>query len=719
MRKGVGSMNKSSKQAHKRQRRSRPRFVFPMLSERLLPYALPLKKWLKRTALVSAVVFAAMAGLYIYLRTQTLPVSTISQTSQMLDIQGNVIDTFHAGENRRSVSLEDISHYVLDATLAIEDRRFYDHAGFDLKGVARAVVVNVQSMSAKQGASTLTQQLARNLYLTHERTWQRKLKEAKYTAQLEMKYSKDEILGMYLNQIYYGHGSYGIEAAANMYFDKHASELSLAESAMLAGIPKGPKYYSPYLNMKNAKDRQFIILEAMKEGGSITEEQADAAYAELLQFQPLGSMQQEGFAPYFRDYIRYVAVEKLGIDESMLNKGGITIYTTLDQEAQAAAEEAIKQVMPGSSEQQAALVAIDPRTGFIKAMVGGRDYKRNQFNRVFANSRQPGSSFKPFLYLASLKSGFMSPVTRFKSEPTIFSYDEGRKTYEPHNYGDKYKDDYIDMRTAISGSDNIYAVNTIMTVGAENVIEIARKLGVRSPMKPVPSLALGTFPVSPYEMASAYGVFANKGVRMEPIAITRIEDRKGALLYEAKQNIEQVITPADAYVMTSLLESVFDEGGTAHRVAAAIKRPVAGKTGTTATDAWLVGYTPELAAAVWVGYDKDRKLTVAEAHRAAPIFASFIEGALSTVPPKYFPVPEGVVNVFIDPASGKLAAATCPSRRLESFLAGTEPTEVCGSAVGEEDIGGESSSSESRSGNSGHSEKRSSWWSDLKRWWTD
>lgn len=709
-------MNKSSKPSAGRKGKLRNRLAFPQINERFLPHLLRLRKWAFRAGLASLVVIAAAIGLYFYVRAQALPVSTISQTSQMLDIQGNVIDTFHAGENRRSVALEDISHHVIDATLAIEDRRFYDHAGFDLKGMARAVVVNVQSMSARQGASTLTQQLARNLYLTHERTWQRKLKEAIYTAQLEMKYSKDEILGMYLNQIYYGHGSYGIEAAAMMYFDKHASELSLAESAMLAGIPKGPKYYSPYLNMKNAKDRQYVILEAMKEGGSITEEQAEAAYAEVLAFQPIGAEQQEGFAPYFRDYIRYLAVEEYGIDESLLNEGGITIYTTLDQEAQAAAEESIKKVMPETSEEQSALVAIDPRNGYIKAMVGGRDYKTNQYNRAFASTRQPGSAFKPFLYLTALQSGFMTPVTRFKSEPTVFSYDEGRKTYEPHNYGDKYVEGYIDMRAAISGSDNIYAVNTIMTVGADKVIETARKLGVKSPMSPVPSLALGTFPVSPFEMASAYGAFANAGVRVEPVAILRIEDRKGNVLYEAKPQEKQVITPAEAYVMTSLLESVFDEGGTAHRVSATIKRPVAGKTGTTATDAWLVGYTPELVAAVWVGYDKDRKLSVAEARRAAPIFAGFIEGTLAAVPPKYFPMPDGVVNVFIDPASGKLAAATCESRRLETFLAGTEPTEVCGTSL-DSDIGGGSGSG---SGNSGTGGKPSrSWWNDLKRWWTD
>jgi len=687
--------------------------VLPLISERLLPQALKLRKWLRRALVALTLLILLLIGSLIYLRAQELPVTSISQTSQMVDLQGNVIDTFHAGENRRSVPLDRISHYVIDATLAVEDKRFYDHSGFDMRGLARAVMVNVQSMSAKQGASTLTQQLARNLYLTHERTWQRKLKEALYTVQLEMKYSKDDILGMYLNQIYYGHGAYGIEAASMLYFDKHASELTLAESAMLAGVPKGPKYYSPYLNMKNAKDRQHIILQAMVEGGSITKDQADEAYAEILQFQPMSDRQYEGFAPYFRDYIRNIAVDKLGIEEQLLLEGGITIYTTLDPAVQAAAEDAVAAGLPKSSEQQAALIAIDPRTGYIKAMVGGRDYKQNQYNRTLATTRQPGSSFKPFVYLTALQSRFMSPVTRFKSEPTVFTYDQGRKTYEPHNYNDKYANDYIDMRQAIAGSDNIYAINTIMTVGADNVIDTARKFGITSSMSPVPSLALGTFPVSPLEMASAFGTFANSGVRVEPTAIIRIEDRKGQVIYEAEPQAEQVITEAEAYVMTSLMESVFEEGGTAHRVSSYIKRPVAGKTGTTSADAWLVGYTPELATAVWVGYDRDSKLTVAEALRAAPIFAKFTEQALAAVPPKLFPIPEGVSTIYIEPESGKLAADTCPNKRLEAFLAGTEPTEVCGAPAGT----GTSEGSEDPGRSS--SDKSRSWWQHLRRWWTE
>ena len=696
--------------------KSKYRSWFLLLREKL-PFAARLRSLLKLMGIAAITVVLAIAALYFYLSTQSLPAASISQTSRMLDLQGNVIDTFHAGENRYSVSLDQISPYVIQATLAIEDRRFYDHIGFDIKGMARALVVNVQSMSTKQGASTLTQQLARNLYLTHERTWQRKVKEAVYTAQLEMKYSKDEILAMYLNQIYYGHGCYGIEAAAKHYFSKRAIDLSLAESAMLAGIPKGPKYYSPFHNMKAAKDRQYLILEAMIQEGSITQQEADDAYKEVLAFEPSRSSQDNGIAPYFRDYVRQIAVDELGIEEQLINEGGISIYTTLDPTMQEAAENTIRDKMPQSSEQQAALIAIDPRNGYIKAMVGGRSYADNQYNRVLASTRQPGSTFKPFLYLTALQSGFMSPTTHFMSEPTFFTYDEGRKKYEPRNFGDKYVFDYIDMRKAIASSDNIYAVNTIMTLGAEKVIETARKLGITSPMSPMPSLALGTYPISPLEMASAFGTFSNGGAHYKPVAILRIEDRKGHILYEAQPQFEQVITPAEAYVMTSLLESVFKEGGTGYRVAAAIKRPVAGKTGTTAADAWMVGYTPELATAVWVGYDKDHKLTVAEAQRAAPIFAQFTEQALAAVPPKIFPIPEGVVTVYIEPKTGRLAAASCPDKRLETFLTGTEPslTDICGSDAPVDDAAG------SKSGNQEQAkkEKGRSWWGGLKRWRTN
>nr|WP_225229556.1 PBP1A family penicillin-binding protein [Paenibacillus gallinarum] len=665
-------------------------------------------KWLAGIT-VLGLIFAVV--LLVYLYATSLPLADNDHNSRLFDIDGEVIATFSPeGKDSIPVKLDQISPDLTQATISVEDRKFYSHFGFDLKGVARAILVNIKEMNMSQGASTITQQLARNLYLSHEKTWSRKIKEAIYTAQLEMKYTKDEILQMYLNEIYYGHGAYGIESAAQMYFGKSAADLNLAESAMLAGIPKGPTYYSPYNNMKKAKDRQKVVLSSMVTTGSITQEQADEAYNEMLDIKPKSQPKTNEKASYFRDYIRNVVVNDLGIDSAKLEHGGLNIYTTLDMQMQEAAEEIVASRMDKESDLEVGLVSIDPRNGYVKAMVGGTDYNSSQYNHALADNRQPASSFKPIMYLAAISSKQMTAISQFDSKPTVFKYDNDRKTYEPKNFGDKYLGP-IDMRKAIAVSDNIYAVSTLMQIGTDPIIEMAKKLGITSSLDPVPSLALGTSPVSPFEMASAYSVLANEGLRNAPIAVLKITDAADRIVYKVpEQTPEQVVDTASAYVVTSLLESVFDTGGTAHRVADKIKRPVAGKTGTTSSDAWLVGYTPELSTAVWVGYDNNQEITTAESRRAAPIFAEYMEKALENVPPKIFPVPEEVVSVYIDPSTGKLAGENCESRRLEVFVRGTEPTEYCDeheaepSSDGEEEI---------------QNDRDDSWWNHFKRWWTN
>ncbi|AOZ92761.1 transglycosylase domain-containing protein [Paenibacillus crassostreae] len=646
----------------------------------------------------------------VYLYNTNLPVADTDRNSRILDNQGQLMATLSAsGRSYDPVTLEQISPLLIEATLSVEDRKFYDHVGFDIKGMGRAVLVNIEQMNRSQGASTLTQQLARNLYLSHAKTWSRKLKEAFYTVQLEMKYSKSEILQMYLNEIYYGHGAYGIEAASRMYFGKSASELSLAESALLAGIPKGPTYYSPYNHMDNALSRQKIVLSTMVTTGYITKQEANTAAREKLTFLPQGEQKTIVTAPYFRDYIRQFVVNELGITEDQLDHGGLNIYTTLDAHAQQAAEEAVAKEMDPDSDLEAALISVDPRTGYIKAMVGGKKYQNNQYNHTLATTRQPGSAFKPIMYLSALSSLKMNPLSTFKSEPTLFHYDNNRKTYQPSNFGDKYLGE-IDMREAIAASDNIYAVNTIMTIGSDKVVETAQKMGIASPLQAVPSLALGTSPISPLEMASAFGVIGNGGLRMTPIAVTKITDATDEIIYDAEPNQgKQIVDPAAAYVLTHLMESVFDSGGTGNRVSSMMKRPVAGKTGTTDTDAWLVGFTPELATAVWVGYDKGRNIESTDGRRAAPIFAQYTEKALENVPPKIFPIPDGVVSVYINPESGLLATADCPNKTLEVFIQGTEPTEYCtlhGSEIEELPI--EEVQIQDHS-----------WWSNLKQWWME
>lgn len=649
---------------------------------------------------------------YLFLRTQSLPATAVSQTSYILDMHGQVIDSFNSGQNRHIVALSQMSPHIINATLAIEDHRFYSHPGVDIRGVARAIAVDLKHMAKVQGASTLTQQLARNLYLNHDRTWTRKIKEGVFALQLEMRYSKDEILEQYLNTIYYGHSTYGIQAAARLFFGKNADELTLAESALLAGVPKGPKYFSPYMDMDNAKSRQRVVLATMARHGYITSAEADAAAEEPLAIVPLtGGSPSE--APYFRDYVRHTELERLGISDSLLQEGGIRVYTTLDLRMQRSAEEAVAAHMASGDELQAALVAVDPRTGYIKAMVGGVDYKNNQYNRALATSRQPGSSFKPIVYLAALATGDFTATTQFKSEPTAFPYDDGRQTYMPKNFNNKYAHEWIDMRYAIAHSDNIYAVSTLLQTGADNVISMAQSLGITSRLQPLPSLALGTFPVSPLEMASAFGTIANLGEHVEPAAVLRIEDSRGRTLYEHKPVVRQAVAPSYAYVLTYLMESVFEPGGTAHRVASRINRPVAGKTGTTNSDGWMVGFTPELAAAVWVGHDQGRAIAAVESHKAAPIFADFLESALEPVPPKIFPIPEGVVSVYIDAATGTIATSECPDSRLEVFVKGTEPTQFC-SAHGAVDEGEAAAPAPDA-----QAAPSDSWWLHLKRWWNE
>jgi 1A family penicillin-binding protein len=668
------------------------------------------KRLFSFAAALAMAAFAAAVGGFLFLRTQALPAAAVMQTSYIYDVHGNVIDAFSAGENRQVVPLSEVSPYLVQAVLAIEDHRFYDHFGIDPVGIARAVWTNLKSGGKVQGASTITQQLARNLYLTHERTWERKIREAIYALQLEMHYDKDAILEQYLNQIYFGHSTYGVQAAAQMFFGKDAKDLTLAESALLAGVPKGPRYFSPYFDEENARRRQRAILDAMVRHGFITREQADEAAAEPLSFLP-PKRNDPSRAPWFSDFVRQLLQKELGIDEHMLRLGGLRIHTTLDLRMQEAAERAVAAHLDPAGDLEAALVAIDPRTGHIKAMVGGVDYARSQYNRALATTRQPGSSFKPVVYLAALESGRFSPVTRYRSEPTLFTYDEGRRTYMPSNFNDKYAHDFIDMRTAIARSDNIYAVNTLMDVGGESVIDVARRLGITSRLEDLPSLALGSFPVSPLEMAGAFGALANQGVRVQTAAILRVEDAAGRVLYEHRPVQARAVEAKYAYVLTHLLESVFEPGGTAFRVADRIHRPVAGKTGTTDSDAWLVGYTPELSAAVWVGRDMGGGLSSTESHKAAPIFADFLETALEPVPPKIFPVPDGIVSLYIDPATGLIATDACPESRLEVFVKGTEPVRFC------DEHGGRPPDGEPAEEPLLEIEKEKSWWESFRDWW--
>ncbi len=640
---------------------------------------IPAWRWLargKRVLKIAGIILLALGAVLLlsllYLKSRPLPPPDIPMTTKVYDIRGNLIDQLDRGEHRDPVQLKDVPDHLIRATLAAEDQTFYSHFGLSLRGIARAAWVNLREMRIAQGASTITQQLARNLYLTRDRTWSRKWKEAILAVQLELHFSKDEILEMYLNEVYYGNGAYGIQRAAQTYFGKPAKKLTLAESAFLAGLPRGPKWYSPYTAMERAKQRQHAILDTMARAGWITPSQAAQAKSQQIALAPKPKPAPSR-APYFRDYIIQTAINRYGLKESELRGGGLRIYTTLDLNMQRQAERAMNQFLGNKEGLQGALLAIDPKNGHIRAMVGGKDYRKSQYNRVFAR-RQPGSSFKPFLYLAALEKG-ITPVTRLESKPTSFPYEGG--VYRPANFRNQYAGRPITLREAIARSDNVYAVHTHFLIGRDQLVKTARRLGFTASFQPVPSLALGSVPVSPYEMTRAYAALASGGVLTEPVGILKIMDARGQTIVENRPEQKRVAPEAETFVLTHLLRGVFETGGTGHRVKQLFPHPSAGKTGSTDWDGWLAGYTPDLAATVWVGYDRARKLPHDEGRLAQMIWGTFMQKSLAGAPARTFAVPKGVKGVYVDPETGHLATERCPRVRWEYFLAGTEPQEKC------------------------------------------
>jgi 1A family penicillin-binding protein len=595
--------------------------------------------------------------------------------SKILDANGKVITTVDE-ENRIPVSLDNISSYMQQAIVAIEDSRFYQHNGVDPVGLARALWRNIETRSIVEGGSTISQQLVKNLYLGPERTVGRKIQEVFLTIQLERKHTKDEILEMYLNQIYFGQGAYGVEAAARTYFNKPAKDLGLAESAMLAGVPRAPSIYAPSRNFEGAKARQATVLNRMVELGMISPEQAQQAGGQYLEPSKVPVSVRK--APYFTNEIMNYIETNYPNGLETLYSGGLSIYTTLDLNMQEAAEKAVSQGLKGSDrELDGALVAVDPKTGQVKAMVGGKDYARSQLNRAVARF-QPGSAFKPFLYAAAIDSGY-TPGSTITCEPVSFPQTGGAR-YEPHDYQGGYHNRPFTLKEALYTSDNVVAVRLTNQVGADKVANYARRMGVESPLRPVLSLPLGTSEVTPLELASAYIPLANRGIKAEPYFIQKITDRNGRILEEHKPKLEQAIDEKTAYIVTDILTAVLKPGGTAPNIDAAVGRPAAGKTGTTENlkEAWFVGYTPDLVAAVYIGYDDKNKVTgQTGAQIAAPIWASFAKAALNNVPISNFTMPNGVIKVNICAEDGLLAGPLTPRSIEAAFIQGTEPIAVC------------------------------------------
>lgn len=698
-------------------------------------------------------------------------------------------------ERRVVVSIDKIPEHLLQAIIAVEDSRFYQHMGVDPIGIIRALVANLGSLRIRQGASTITQQLARSLFLTSERSYARKFREALLALKMERLLTKSEILELYLNQIYFGHGTYGVQAAAKIYFDKDISELSLAEAAYMAGVPRAPTDYSPYNHPERAKQRQGVVLGRMKSEGIITEEKLREVYGEDLYFRPLEKT--EKVAPYFMEYIRQYLSKRYG--DTMVYKGGLTVYTTLNLDMQRVARTAVEtelrrldkrqgyrgpisvkteeeiardreaivgamalseieigdrkegivtevtekgatvivgghagwislrdmdwarrrvtgpdllkdfvenkkagpedilkvgdvilvQVKRRNKEKrtavlaldqeplvEGALLALDPRTGAIKAMVGGYDFKRSEFNRAVSARRQTGSTFKPFIYATAIDRGY-SPASIVVDAPIVYTDSKTNRVWKPRNYASKFYGP-VNLRDALTFSRNLATVRLLQEIKIRNVIDFSRRLGIKSPLPRDLSLALGSASLTLLEVTQAFGVFANEGIRAEPVAILSVVGQDGIILEEHESIAQEAISRDTAYIVTNMMEDVIQRG--TGRRAKSIGRALAGKTGTTNdyTDAWFVGFSPNLAVGAWVGFDQVRSLGNRESgsRAALPIWISFMKEALEMIPTLNFKIPENIVYSKIDPKTGLLAPEGSEEGKVEIFVNGRQPVKT-------------------------------------------
>lgn len=604
--------------------------------------------------------------------TFSLPAVDVPETSVVYDINGKAIKGL-AEQNSISVDLDDVSKYFLMAVVAVEDKSFYQHHGIDIMGIARAALINLKSGKIVEGGSTITQQTAKNLFLSNERTFTRKIKEVFYAIQLERKYSKDEILQMYINSIYFGNGAYGVEVASRTFFAKEAKDLDLAESALLAGLPQWPSNYNPYENPDAAKNRQLIVLSRMEAEGYISAAEKEKAAAAELKYQK--SLLASGEAPYFIAMVKEYLTEKYG--ERMVYQGGLRIFTTLDLTMQQAANRAVTDRMKARDPNlQVALIALDNSNGQIRALVGGRNFASSGYNRVYAY-RQPGSTFKPFMYSLAIDSGYTA-ADRFMCEEKEYHLPDGQ-VYKPSDHGkNPYHQKKFTLKEAVMISDNVIAVQLNSVLGPENTAAYAQNFGF-SNIKPVLSLPLGSNEVRPIDLAAGYAVFANQGIYNKPMYIIKVTDKKGRIL-EENTAVSRRVTSADtAYIITNILNGVLQPGGTASHLKDMVGKTAAAKTGTTDEykDAWFAGYTKNISCVVWVGYDKDENANLAGGVAAGPVWAQFMGEAVRNLYADDFEKPANIENINICLDTGLIASESCPRTSLMAFKKGTEPQEIC------------------------------------------
>ena len=575
------------------------------------------------------------------------------------------------------VSLQEISPYLIEATISTEDKHFYKHIGFDYLRISKAIINNIIKGDKSEGASTISQQYARNLFLNFEKTWKRKIDEAILATELEVHYTKDEILEGYLNTINYG-GVYGIEAASKYYFDKSAKDLTLEEASMLAGIPKSPNNYSPVKNYSKAKERQKIVLKLMKDNKKITEEEYNTVINKNLQI--IGKKEKNNITSinYFRDSVLEEIKKLTNIPEEITKTGGLKIYTTLDIEAQEDLEKAVYSYVNDEKEVETAAIMMNPNTGGVMAMIGGNSYYKSEYNRATKAKRQVGSTMKPLLYYTALESGFTASSS-FTSEKTTFTF-AGDKTYSPNNYNNTYANSPISMAAAISYSDNIYAVKTHLFLGENMLINTAKRLGITSNLTEIPSLALGTEEISLLEMTTSYSAFANLGYKVEPHFIKKIVDSKGNVLYENKEEKELILNHSLTFILNEMLTYTYNKNfidynyPTLISLLPNITHKYSIKSGTTDTDLLIMGYNKDAVLGIWNGYDNNKKIESKDYSYHKNIWIDTMEAYFKDKETTWYDIPSNVVGVLVNPITGIIANDNDTKKEMFFYIKGTEPT---------------------------------------------
>ena len=619
-------------------------------------------------------------GGFLYIKLS--PKITINSANNIVlyDKDNNIF--FKGSEKKEWVELDDISKELVDCTIYTEDKNFYHHFGFDFLRIGKAMITNVKNKSMDQGASTITQQYAKNMFLDFDKTWKRKWDEALYTLRIEGNYSKDEILEGYLNTINYGHGKYGVENASKYYFGKEARDLDLAEASLLTAIPKAPSNYDPINHLNEAKERQLFILKNLYKNKVISKEEMNKAYDEEISIIGVNEKDEVSSINYFQDAVMKELEKMETVSKNYSEIGGLKIYTTLDYSAQSILDKNVKEVFGDNENLETSSVVLNPNNGAVIALIGGRDYNKSTYNRAISSTRQVGSTMKPYLYYSALENGFTAS-SEFLSEPTTFPI-ENNKTYSPVNYNNKYGNKPISMATAIAYSENIYAVKTHMFLGYDSLINVARRVGINEKLESIPSLPLGTNEISMLHMAAGYSAFANLGYKVEPHFIEKIIDGNGNTLYEFKDDKDLVLNPSLVFILNNLLTATYDPAyvdynyPTAISLSSKLKHKYALKSGTTSSDNWNIGFNKNILCAVWVGHDDNKELTTKDYKYAQNIWYKTVEEIEKNIGEEdgWYEKPKNVVGLLVEPISGKVSSDTSKNTKLVYFLKGTEPKET-------------------------------------------